>query len=162
MEGAEVFEGILPLPGHRFVTCDGCGPRTIDGALCMGTGVTLWDNNLQPIESWSFKHYSPFSTNILAEFLAIRDALQICISMPPLEMLVDARWCLWSDNEYAVKSFNGVYPVNVPHLVVIKNEWMELKEELRWMVELNWLPSKNNWAADIASRKVTEFLSEGT
>lgn len=158
MEGAEVFGGLLPPPGHRYVTCDGCGPRTIDGALCMGTGVTLWDDHLNPIQSWSFKHYSKQASAPLSEFLAIRDALEICRSIRPRA----EHWTLWSDNEYAVNAFKGINAVNLSHLAPIKLEWLELQERLLWNVSIQWLPSKNNRSADLASRRITEFLTEGT
>lgn len=156
-DGIQSFSGVLPAPGELYVSCDGCGPRNIDGKLCMGTGVSLWGENLELKESWSFKHYSAQSTNIMAEFLAVRDALLICST---LETEFE-RICLWSDNMYTIDCFNGVYTDVKPHLVGIKKEWADLRETLLWKVSISWLPSKNNWAADIASRKLTTF-PEGT
>jgi ribonuclease HI len=157
MCGAEVFGGLLPAPGQKFVTCDGCGPRMIDGAKCMGTGVTLWDDNLNPEQSWSFKHFSHHSTAPMSEFLAIRDALEICLSIRPRA----EKWLIWSDNRYAVDAFNGVDAVRLPHLLPIKTQWLELEERLLWSVSVDWFPSAHNQHADAASRRLTEF-PEGT
>jgi len=158
MTGEEVFSGLLPSPGEVFVTCDGCGPRRDGTTLYMGTGVSLFDEELNVVNSWSFKHYSPYSTAPMSEFLAIRDALIVCMSLSPRS----ERIAIWSDNIYAVRAFNGLDAIRLPHLLPIKREWQELLEGLLWNVSMHWIPSTNNHAADLASRRVTEFLSEGT
>jgi ribonuclease HI len=85
--------------------------------------------------------YIGISTNNVAEYTALREALRLVLSMniPSIEIR--------SDSELLVKQLNGEYKVRAEHLAALHQEIRGLLRRLAWY-EIKHVPRAQNKLAD--------------
>lgn len=115
----------------------------------MGVGAVMYSTDLREIEEYiSTRVVSPNATSIYAEFLGLEAALSLCLS----NNNNDVKWKIWCDNKYVIDSFYDKSLVKKPHLIPVMERCHDIAKQLKYRIEIKWVPGKNNADADAMSR----------
>ena len=130
--------------GEPLVFCDGSGPIVRDGIRYGGVGCSIWLPSADGVtyqehtSSWR----SDNMTNIMAECLAVRDAIAIANEL-------DAKYVL-NDCQYVVELANGGWNPK-PHLKPIVDDiWASIGN-----ITVIWIDRQLNVLADVLSKNAS-------
>lgn len=137
------------MSDEHSIMVDGAGPRFLGGVRCVGIGAVYINAEGELVETRKERIISAYSTNNLAEFLAIELGLKMALDHDDGK----CNWIIYTDSTYARECWYNPSWVKKPHLQDIAARWRELAAKLGWRVAVRWISREENVLADKASKE---------
>lgn len=111
-------------------------------------GIVIYKNNdiIHQDCGIAVKPYTPQSTNNVAEYTALINAIQYCLNKGLLTITV------YGDSQLAIRQITGEYRVNSPNIIPLYERVMKLSKNFN-NISFTWVRRELNKEADAMSKK---------
>lgn len=102
------------------------------------------------LDKWKANHekYIGVATNNVAEYMAVREALQYLLNLATSQDLSIDEVKFYLDSELVVRQLQGKYKVKEPALQRLHQEIQQTLEKMDWPVSFEHVPRAQNRQAD--------------
>ncbi len=126
-----------------------CGPTNPGGTARYGWRITKGDTTIAE----GFGTEARNSTSNVAEWAAVEHGLR---ALRKKVKPVPKRITIRGDSQLVVNQLNGKWRVRASHLIPYKERCDELLKNMRCKCRAQWIPRRENEAADLLSRYATD------